>query len=164
MQPDKAWSRQTLDPGLRVLVVEDSPVMRDLIRLVLEVSGVLQVVAVDNAEEAFDHCVAVRPDLVITDWELPSDSGVDLLRRIRRDVASPNPAVPVVVLTGHDENERARIALEGGASAFVSKPVTAAGLREQIAEVLRDPRPFVRTDAFVGPDRRAEPRIVELEA
>jgi CheY-like chemotaxis protein len=103
--------------ALRVLTVEDNPIVRADLRLILEDAGY------DVCEEARDGVEAVdlarehRPDLVLVDLKLPRLDGVEALRRIRADAE-----VPIVALTGHANRERLDDALAAGADRCVLKP------------------------------------------
>jgi DNA-binding response OmpR family regulator len=67
---------------------------------------------------------------------------------------SPNPYIPLLMLTAHTEASRVAAARDAGVSGFIRKPVSARTLFERISTVLTDPRMFVRTEDFMGPDRR----------
>jgi hypothetical protein len=66
----------------------------------------------------------------------------------------PNPFIPILMLTAHTEASRVASARDAGVNGFIKKPISARLLFDRIANVLTDPRMFVRTSGFVGPDRR----------
>jgi DNA-binding response OmpR family regulator len=103
----------------------------------------------DDGLRAFYEC---QPDLVVLDLDLPDAAGLDILTTIRA-----LSDVPVIALTGHEEQERIE-ALRGGADDCVSKPPLEAELAARIEALMRrarqvDPRPVVLTDEFVEIDR-----------
>jgi DNA-binding response OmpR family regulator len=92
--------------------------------------------------------------LVITDWNMPPTSGLELIRRIRQSDDSPDPDVPIIMLTGHTELARVKTARDNGVSSFLAKPMSAESLYKRIANLVEDHRPFIRSGDFFGPDRR----------
>lgn len=139
---------------LSVLICDDSLQIRALVKTCLAAFGIKTVHDAANAEAAFEQLVDKKPDLVITDWALGESDGLDLVRRIRTDVDSPNPYVPIIMLTGYTEVERVEIARDAGVSAFLAKPMTANSLLKRLIALVEDDRPFVRAMDFFGPDRR----------
>lgn len=116
-------------PGLRVLVVDDNPLIRRLLDLLLEEDGHVPIDA-DSGESALAVALADPPDLVIVDEVMPGMRGSELIRALR--AAHPRlAAVPVIGMSGHPDG--ARVLLAAGATAFVSKPVQDAPLRAAIA-------------------------------
>jgi CheY-like chemotaxis protein len=126
-----------LDPSVpadrppRVLVVEDTATVRRLLAEVLGLDGV-EVTAVGDGRAALAAFPVVRPDLVLTDVEMPVLDGLSLTRELRDRGAD----VPVVVLTGRDDPATRRAAAEAGADAFLAKPFGLAELRETVWERL----------------------------
>jgi DNA-binding response OmpR family regulator len=94
------------------------------------------------------------PDIVITDWAMPIFDGIELTQMIRQPGASANPFVPIIMLTGHSEKRRVVAARDAGVTEFLVKPLSARALYERIVNVVVNPRPFVRTKTYFGPDRR----------
>lgn len=87
----------------------------------------------EDAEEAFAAVVSVRPDIVLTDIQLKSSSGLDFIKAIRAHA----PELPVVATTMFDVQRTERLALAAGASAFVAKQDGPGKLIEVIRESLR---------------------------
>jgi two-component system OmpR family response regulator len=112
-----------MGPGGHVLVVDDEPEMRDLLRKVLEKEGYRVSVAADGREAA-RALLGPRPDLVITDLLMPDVGGLDLLTEIRRT----HPDLPVIIVTAFGDWHTYSRALELGAAAFISKPLKMAEL------------------------------------
>lgn len=139
---------------IHVLVVDDNRQMRFLLRCLLRAGGVYDVTEADSAEQAFD-LMRVRPvDLVIVDWMMRPMDGLSFTRLVRWDRLSPNPYVPILMLTAHTEASRVAAARDAGVSGFVKKPISARVLFERMTFVLTDTRMIIRTEDFIGPDRR----------
>lgn len=100
-----------------VLVVDDEPVVRDAIRLVLTDEG-MKVATVADAEAALAHPALDHCRLVICDLMLPGQSGLDLLRTIH----ARRPGLPIVMITGFATPANADLVIEAGATAFLPKP------------------------------------------
>lgn len=102
----------------RIFVVEDHPLMRKSIVAALERESDLAVCgqAVDAAG-AFAAIVSLQPDLVLTDLELKSSSGLDLIKALRARTSE----LPIIAITLFDHGEKARLARAAGASAFIPK-------------------------------------------
>jgi CheY-like chemotaxis protein len=139
---------------IHVLIVDDNRQMRFLLRCLLRAGGVTDVTEAECALHAFDQLYRRRVDLVIVDWMMQGVDGLDFTRMVRRDVKSPNPYVPLLMLTAHTEMSRVAAARDAGVTGFVKKPISARVLFERISSALTDTRVFVRTPTFVGPDRR----------
>lgn len=139
---------------MHLLVVDDSPQMRYLLRCLLRSVGITTVTEAETAAQALDAMRMSQIDLVILDWKMAPIDGLALARRLRWASDSPNPYVPILMLTAHTEASRVAAARDAGVSGFVKKPISARLLFERITFALTDTRMFVRTDDFFGPDRR----------
>lgn len=139
---------------LSVLVVEDSPPMLEVVVNALKLLGVGQVYQARNGESGFQQFVKIRPDIVVTDWEMEPVDGLELIKWIRRDSMSPKRTVPVIIMTGYAASMRVAEARDKGVTEFLVKPFTANELARRIAYVIDSPRDFVETQEFFGPDRR----------
>jgi DNA-binding response OmpR family regulator len=106
-----------------LLVVEDDPEMRDLLRKVLEKEGYAVSVA-SGTHEAVASLTQTRFDLVVTDLVMPGNGGLEILRVIREG----DPALPVIIITAFGDWGSYSRALEMGAAAFISKPLRMAEL------------------------------------
>jgi len=140
--------------NLRVLICDDSLQIRLLLKNFLTGFGFQDIIETIDAESAFKELVACDPDLVITDWNLATTEGTELVRQIRLSPDSPNPYVPIIMLTGYTEIERVVVARDSGVSSFLAKPVSANALYKRLVSLVEDKRLFVRMEDFIGPDRR----------
>ena len=114
-----------------VMVVDDEPVVSDVIRLVLGHAG-FEVTAVPDAEAALAHPVLDGCCLVICDLMLPGLSGLDALRIMR----ARRPELPIVMTTGYATPEQEELVLAAGATAFLPKPFDASELLTLVRRVL----------------------------
>lgn len=144
---------------LRVLVVDDSFHMRELVRTFLEGFGIKEVATSSDAEEALDMVINTDPDLIITDWNMAPLSGLDFVQRIRNGVEVPNRFVPIIMLTGYTEMKRVEEARDAGINSFLAKPISAGSLYKRLVTSVQDNRQYVQSEGgFFGPDRRSPKR------
>ena len=119
-----------------VLVVEDEPVMREMVAGNLREAG-YEVREAEDVTSAWKSLRASRVDLVLLDWMLPGASGYEFLRRLRREGAPAEREVPVILVTARaDEPDRVR-GLNAGADDYVVKPFSPRELRARVRALLR---------------------------
>ncbi|XBQ16064.1 MAG: response regulator [Oceanicaulis sp.] len=147
-QVDHAMSK------LRVAVVDDNAAMRGIVRAVLSSLGCTNVYEASDAKSALNIVAAERIDILIVDWKMRPVDGLALVRRLRDPEKSPNPFLPIIMLTAYAEPSKVREARDAGVTEFMVKPFAAEALYRRIAAIVNAPRPFVRTKMFFGPDRR----------
>ncbi len=139
--------------NISVLVVEDHDYMRKMIRDILFQWDIRQVHICKNPDDSFNRFQEVKIDLVITDWS-PGLNGIHLLTRMRQDPDSPDPYVPVIIVTAHTDINHICIARDSGVTEFLAKPFSAKQIYERIRAVIERHRQFIRNSEFFGPDRR----------
>jgi two-component system KDP operon response regulator KdpE len=114
-----------------VVVVEDEPGIRDVLRVLLAAAG-YRVVEAESAARGEIEARAHKPDLLLVDLGLPDRDGVDMIRRVRGF-----SAVPVIVLSARTAEEQKIAALDAGADDYVTKPFAAAELLARVRAALR---------------------------
>lgn len=117
-----------------ILIVDDEPAIRDMVKLSLDVAG-FKVLEAGETRTAHELVVDHRPDLILLDWMLPGTSGIEFLRRLRRD--DNTREVPVIMLTARTDEENKLTGLEGGADDYITKPFSPRELVARIKAVLR---------------------------
>ncbi|UXY14601.1 chemotaxis response regulator CheY [Chitiniphilus purpureus] len=121
------------DNNMRFLVVDDFSTMRRIVRNLLKELGF------SNVEEAEDGQVALHKlkntpyDFVVTDWNMPNMTGIELLRAIRGDAQLKH--LPVLMVTAEAKKENIIEAATAGASGYIVKPFTAATLDEKLKKI-----------------------------
>ncbi len=132
-----------------ILVVEDEQPLVTLLRYNFEAAGYEVATALDG-DEALIALAERRPDLVILDWMLPSLSGLEVCRQLRRRAETRD--VPVIMLTARgEEGDRIR-GLDSGADDYVTKPFSPAELVARVRAVLRRARPATADQALTYAD------------
>ena len=118
----------------KILIVEDEKDIRDLIIYSLEGKG-YQTISTDDGEKAIKMLKENKPDLVILDWMLPSVSGLEICRSIRRDINTKN--IPIIMLTAKITEEDKVLGLDSGADDYITKPFSTAELNSRVKAILR---------------------------
>lgn len=122
---------------IRVLIVDDHPVVRSGYARLLETGGDIHVVAeAADAESGFDAYIAHCPSVTVTDLSMPGSSGIELIRRIH----SRNTSARLLVFSVHDEALVIEKALQSGASGFISKRSAPEVLLEAVRAVAHGER------------------------
>ena len=139
---------------LHFLVIDDNAHMRRMVRTMLHGFGAREVYEAEDGADGLETFNNYMPDIVITDWAMPIFDGLELTQIIRQPGANANPYVPIIMLTGHAEKKRVASARDAGVTEFLAKPISAKSLYQRIVNVIANPRPFIKTKTYFGPDRR----------
>lgn len=148
-------SRYVLD-DINVFVVDDNRHMRSLVQSILHALGVKNIGEAADAAQAFKELQHFLADVLIVDWHMEPLDGLEFVRLVRTAKDSPNPYVPIIMLSGYTEYRRVTEARDAGVNEFLAKPISARSLYLRFAAIIDNPRPFVRTKAYFGPDRRRQ--------
>jgi DNA-binding response OmpR family regulator len=119
-------------PAQRILIVEDSPYVAGSMRDALEAMGYETTIA-STAAEAMAALEQSSPALILLDWMLPDQDGLELLRQIRQGRHS---RLPVIMLTARAELDARLRGLEAGADDYLAKPFNVSELQEHILALL----------------------------
>ena len=142
-----------LDP-VKILLVDDNQHMRVLLGEILRAIGITRIFEAADGAAALQFLRREQIDIVMTDLAMQPLDGIDFVRLLRNSKDSPQPMIPVIMITGHSTMRRVAEARDVGVTEFLSKPVTARGVIERINRVVEHPRSFVRSNDYFGPDRR----------
>ena len=140
--------------NLKVILVEDNFTMRTLVRDVLAAFGIHYVLPVSDGAKAWKELQTFPADLAIVDWNMRPVSGLRLVQRMRNGADSPNPFLPVIMLTAYSERHRVMRGRDAGVTEFLVKPVTPKRLYDRIVAIIEHNRNFIRSHDYFGPDRR----------
>jgi CheY-like chemotaxis protein len=140
--------------SLRFLIVDDNQHMRRIVRMLVMSYGARKICEAEDGASALETFQSQAPDIVITDWAMPVFDGVELTKMLRNPDTSPNPYVPIIMMTGHSIKSRIIEARDSGVTEFVCKPLSARDLYTRIISAVLKPRPFIKASAYFGPDRR----------
>lgn len=138
----------------RILLVEDNRRMAEVVRAVLAGLGVCHLEHAPSEPAALEALRRAPFDLILLDRRLGPVDGLDLARQIRRDGDPRRAEIPIVMLTGSASADAVREARDAGVDSYLLKPFTVQTLRERLVGALTQPRPFIRSAGYIGPDRR----------
>jgi FOG: CheY-like receiver len=139
---------------LNVLIVDDNKHMITIVKTLLRGFGIGRFLEANDAAEAFDLVRSEHIDFIIVDYLMDILDGTDFVRLVRTGDDSPNPFIPIIMLTAYSERSKVIAARDAGVTEFCCKPVTATELFRKVQSIVNNPRPFIRTPSFFGPDRR----------
>jgi two-component system phosphate regulon response regulator PhoB len=119
---------------ISILIVDDEKPIRDMLRMALELASFTCLEA-ENAQQAYVMAIDHSPQLILLDWMLPGGSGIEVLRRLKRDDATVE--IPVIMLTAKTEEDNKVQGLDVGADDYITKPFAPKELIARIRAVLR---------------------------
>jgi CheY-like chemotaxis protein len=140
--------------GLKVLVVDDNVHMRALLFRILQAFGIKTIYDATNAEQAWQIFTLNPCDIIFVDWVLGGMNGVEFTEKVRNAPDSPNPFVPIIMISGYSSKECVNAARDAGVTEFLAKPVSSKAILSRLIAVIENPRSFVRTKDYFGPCRR----------
>jgi DNA-binding NarL/FixJ family response regulator len=124
---------------IRVFLVDSQVLYREGMRTALAKEGDIEVVGEsDDGEEALCQIKPLSPDVVILDSELPSLSGLDLTRQIRRH----SPAISVIIMASHEDDDQLLLAIQAGAAGYVIKAISGQDLAHQVKKAYQGEYPI----------------------
>jgi len=122
-----------VDKNMKILVVDDFSTMRRIIKNLLRDLGFTNVQEADDGTTALPMLQAGDFDFLVSDWNMPGMTGIDLLRAVRADPKLA--ALPVLLVTAESKREQIVEAAEAGVNGYVVKPFTAGTLQEKISKI-----------------------------
>jgi len=121
-------------PKHTILLVDDEMAIRTMLCVALEAAG-YNVLQAENAQQAHAVIIDRSPDLVLLDWMMPGTTGLELLRRLKRDELTEK--IPVIMLTAKAEEDSKISGLDAGADDYIAKPFSPRELISRVKAVLR---------------------------
>jgi CheY-like chemotaxis protein len=140
--------------GLGILVVDDNPYTRKMLRMMLLNLGAKTIFEAGDGVAALDLVRSADPDLMILDWEMPVLSGAQVMRIVRSPGVFPKPNLPIIMLTAHGQRARVIAALRLGINEFLVKPISPKALQDRLMSILVKPRPMVQIGKHYVPQPR----------
>jgi CheY-like chemotaxis protein len=136
--------------------VDDNRHTRAVVRTILEALGVTKLREAVDGTDGIQKFQLFPADIIICDRVMEPMDGLEFVRRVRTGNESPNPYVPIIMLTAHTELNRIVEARNAGVHEVLAKPISAKALADRIMTILRNPRPFVRRGEYFGPVQRRD--------
>ena len=123
------------DPNMKILVVDDMVTMRRIVKNILKQLGFANVEEAENGQEALQKLQTDRYGFVVSDWNMPVMTGIDMLRAIRAD--EKLRTTPVLMVTAEAQQSNLVEAVQAGVSNYIVKPFTAEILQEKITKIFK---------------------------
>jgi two-component system chemotaxis response regulator CheY len=140
--------------SLNVLIVEDNEHMQTLLREILRAFRVRNIRTAEDGADALKELRTFSADIILCDWNMKPVDGLEFTRLVRNAPDVMNAFVSIILITGHTEMARVYEARDVGVTEFLAKPVSARSLYDRICSAVLNPRPFISTKTYKGPDRR----------
>lgn len=122
------------DQNMKILIVDDFATMRKVIRNLLRQIGYQNVIEAEDGVDALKELRSQRIEFIISDWNMPNMSGIELLRAVRAD--SELRDLPFLMVTAESLKENVVEAVKAGVSNYIVKPFTAEVLSEKIKKII----------------------------
>lgn len=139
---------------LVILVAEPSSYISMLIHGMLRGFGSNKVIEVRNSNHLLQVLTVQKIDILICDVRLPPHGGLTMTRAIRNKKDNEHRTIPILIMAGDSRESTVKQARDAGANMVIAKPISPAGLYERLSWIAFNPRKFVDTETYFGPDRR----------
>jgi two-component system chemotaxis response regulator CheY len=150
----KTKSLEQLIETMRVLVIDDEPYMRKVVRSLLQSIGVKAIAEAGDGPTGLHAVKTLQPDLVLVDYNMPGMTGSDVVRAIRSPDTFPYAHVPIIMLTGNSDRSLVVDMVRLGVNEYLLKPVSAQALRTRMLSIITNPRKMIRKGDYYGPEPR----------
>ncbi len=121
------------DPNMRVLIVDDFSTMRRIVRNILRQLGFNNVVEADDGTTAWDTINREKIDFIVSDWNMPKMTGIELLRKVRSSEQYAD--TPFLMVTAEAQQENIIEAVQANVSNYIVKPFTADTMKQKIDKI-----------------------------
>ena len=122
-----------MDRNIKILVVDDFSTMRRIVKNLLQELGFNNIQEADDGNTALPMLKANKFDFVVTDWNMPGMTGIELLKAIRADPSLKS--TPVLMVTAENSREQIIEAAQSGVNGYIIKPFTAQTLEEKLGKI-----------------------------
>ncbi len=123
------------DTSIKVLVVDDFATMRRILKNILKQLGFTNIVEAEDGTTAWEILEEQSIDLIISDWNMPKMTGLDLLKKVR--ASSKHSKMPFLMVTAEAQKQNVIEAVQAGVSNYVVKPFTAEGIYDKLSKILK---------------------------
>lgn len=123
-----------MDTNIKVLVVDDFATMRRIVKGVLRQIGFNNIIEAEDGNAALGELKKEKIGLIVSDWNMPNMSGLDLLRAVRGDASLK--AIPFIMVTAEGQKENVIEAVKAGVTNYIVKPFTPETFGEKLQKVL----------------------------
>ncbi|MCF8476577.1 MAG: response regulator [Pseudolabrys sp.] len=139
---------------LVILVADQNSYLRRVVNGMLRGFGANKVLEVEHCNGLFQALSSGKIDILLCDMRLPPHGGLKLTRTIRRNSDNENRTLPILLMSSDTSETTVKNARDAGSNIVVAKPMSPAALYDRLGWIVFNPRPFVDTASYFGPDRR----------
>jgi two-component system, chemotaxis family, chemotaxis protein CheY len=139
---------------LVILVAEPNAYLRRVMHGMLRGFGANKLLEVDNSISLFQALSGQKVDILLCDARLSPHNGLDVVRTIRRNGQNQNRTLPIMLLSADTNEATVKRARDAGTNMVIAKPMSPSSLYDRLSWIAFNPRPFVDTATYFGPDRR----------
>jgi two-component system chemotaxis response regulator CheY len=125
--------KSEINLNMKVLVVDDFSTMRKIVRNILKQIGFNNIIEADDGAAALSIIKSDKIDFVVTDWNMPNMTGLELLKKIRAEEKAKN--IPVLMVTAEGLAENVVDAVKSGVDNYIVKPFTAETIQTKIEQI-----------------------------
>ena len=140
--------------GLVFLVADPNPYFSRIVVGLLRSFGANNVAEVRNSFDAIRLLNGQKVDILLCDDKLPPHGGLQVTHAIRRKADNENRTVPILIMAGDTRESIIKVARDAGANMVIAKPLSPASLYDRLTWIAFNPRQFIDTANYFGPDRR----------
>ena len=123
-----------MDLSIKILIVDDFATMRRIMKNILKQLGYTNITEADDGTTALEALEKGDFDLIVSDWNMPKMTGLELLKRVR--AGGPHTAVPFLMVTAEAQKQNVLEAVQSGVSNYVVKPFTAEAIAEKLQKII----------------------------
>jgi len=147
--------------NVSVMIIDDYAPMRKILISLFRELGINRLSQATGGAEALNLIKTNEPDVIILDAIMEPMDGLEFTRKVRAGEAGIDPFVPIIMVSGQTEMRHILNARDAGVTEFLAKPISARAMYARLCTVISNPRLFVRTETFFGPDRRRKAQPFE---
>lgn len=136
------------------LVADSNPYFSKIVVGLLRSFGATSVAEVRNSYDAIRMLNGQKVDILLCDDKLPPHGGLQVTHAIRRKTDNENRNVPILIMAGNTRESIIKIARDAGANMVIAKPLSPTSLYDRLTWIAFNPRQFIDTSTYYGPDRR----------
>ncbi len=126
----------SVDKNMRILVVDDFQTMRRIVMNLMRQLGFTNMIEAADWELAWEVLENDNIDLIVSDWNMPNMTGMELLKKVRASEEYKN--IPFIMVTAEGKKENVIAAVQAGVNNYIVKPFNAATLKEKLKRVIGD--------------------------
>ena len=124
-----------MDTSIKVLIVDDFATMRRILKNILKQIGFKNLVEADDGTTAWEVLESQEIDLIISDWNMPKMTGLELLKKVR--ASDKYKTSPFLMVTAEAQKQNVIEAVQAGVSNYVVKPFTAEAISDKLSKILK---------------------------